>query len=153
MAYSKKVLDLFKKPKNAGKIKNADGIGKVGNVACGDVIWLYIKVKEHRRTGENIIIDAKFQTFGCVVAIVVGSIVTSLTKGKTIEEALQITRRDILDEIGEIPINKVHCSFLAEDALYESIYNYLRRNKLFIPLELREKHDQVQKQQKLFEKI
>ena len=121
--YTKKVLDYFKKPKNLGKIKNADGVGKVGNMTCGDVIP-HIKVKEEK--GKEIISDIKFQTFGCVAAIATSSAVTEMVKGKTFEEALEVGRRHnrLFRRITSI---KVHCSVLATEALAEAIYDYLSK--------------------------
>ena len=150
--YPKKVMEYFKNPKNMGKIKNPDGIGKVGNLICGDVIWLYIKVKKDKKTGKRKIIDLKFETFGCVVAIAVSSMMTALAKGKTLEEALKISKDDILGMAGKLPLIKVHCSVLADDALHEAIYDYLFKNKLPISKELQERHKKIQKHLKIIEK-
>ncbi|MBZ9578545.1 iron-sulfur cluster assembly scaffold protein [Patescibacteria group bacterium] len=149
--YSKKIMEHFKSPKNMGKMENPDGVGKVGNLICGDVIWLYIKVKEDQKTGKRKIVDLKFQTFGCVVAIAVSSIITTLAKGKTLEEALKITKDDVLKMSGKLPLIKVHCSILADDALHESIFDYLFKNKLPIPKELQERHKKIQKHLKIIE--
>jgi len=135
-----------------GKIKNPDGIGRVGNLICGDVIWLYIKVRKDKKTGKRKITDVKFQTFGCVVAISVSSLITTLAKGKTLEEAIKITKDDILKMAGKLPSIKVHCSILADDALHEAIYDYLFKNKLPIPKKLQEKHQKIQKDLKIIEK-
>lgn len=149
--YSKEILKHFKNPKNMGKIKNPSGCGKVGNLICGDVIWLYIKVKKDKKTGERKIVEAKFQTFGCVVAIAVSSMITTLAKGKTLKQALKITKDDILEMTGKLPLIKVHCSILADDALHEAIYDYLHKNKLPIPEELQERHKKIQKHLKIIE--
>ena len=149
--YSKEIMKHFKSPKNMGKIKNPDGVGKVGNLVCGDVIWLYIKVKKDKKTEKRKIIEAKFQTFGCVVAISVSSMITTLVKGKTLEDALKITKDDILKMAGKLPLIKLHCSVLADDALHEAIYDYLFKNKLPIPKELQEKHKKIQKELKIIE--
>ena len=117
--YTKKVMETFKNPHNYGKIKNASGIGKVGNPVCGDVMWLYIKVDKNDK-----IKDIKFETFGCVAAISTSSIITDLVKGKTIKEALKITKDNIIESLGGLPKIKYHCSILAVDALKEAIKNY-----------------------------
>jgi nitrogen fixation NifU-like protein len=136
--YSKEVMKHFKNPKNVGTIKNPDGIGRVGNTTCGDIMELYIKVKDDK------IVDIKFQTFGCVVALAVSSMLTEITKGKTISEALKITNKDILKKSGPVPPIKIHCSFLAADALYEAIYDYLSKNKKTIPPNLKKEHERIQ---------
>ena len=141
--YSKEVIRHFKSPKNMGKIKNPDGVGKVGNLVCGDVMWLYIKVKENKRMGKKILSDIKFQTFGCVAAIATSSMITSMAKGKTIEQALKITREDIARRLGGLPKIKLHCSVLATDALAEAVYDYLTKNKLKVPKSLFKTHERI----------
>jgi len=121
--YTKKVMDHFRNPRNMGKMKNPDGIGKVGNPTCGDVMAIYIKVKEDR------IADIKFQTFGCTAAIASSSIATELVKGKTLDEALKLSRDDVAKELGGLPAIKMHCSNLAADALREAIKDYRKKNK------------------------
>ena len=121
--YTPKVMETFKNPHNYGKIKNASGIGKVGNIVCGDVMWLYIKVAKNKKK-EDFIKDIKFETFGCVAAISTSSIITDLVKGKSIAEALKITKDDIVKTLGGLPKIKYHCSILAIDALKEAIKNY-----------------------------
>jgi len=116
--YSDKVMEHFANPRNVGEIVDADGIGKVGNPQCGDVMWLYIKVKD------RIITDIKFKTFGCGAAIATSSMITELARGKTIEEAKKISRSDVADELGGLPAVKMHCSNLAADALKEAIKDY-----------------------------
>ena len=121
--YSKKVLEHFKNPHNVGKIENADGVGTVGNRACGDVMKLYIKVEDNK------IVDIKFETMGCAAAIATSSIITDLAKGKTIEEALKITKDNIVEELEGLPPVKVHCSLLAIDALRAAIKDYQEKKK------------------------
>ncbi len=123
MIYSDKVMDHFQNPRNVGVIKNADGVGKVGNPVCGDVMAFYIKVKDNR------LVDIKFQTFGCGAAIAVSSMVSEMAMGKTIEEALQITNKSVAKELGGLPKNKLHCSNLGADALHEAIKNYKEKQK------------------------
>ncbi len=137
MNYSKEVLKHFSKPHNYGKIDDYDGLGKVGNMVCGDEMFVYIKVKD------NIIKDIKFETFGCVAAIATSSVLTDLAKKKTIEDALKITRQDVIDALGTLPPIKIHCSVLAIDALGEAIYDYYIKNNLPIPKELEDRHEQI----------
>ncbi len=149
--YSKEVMKYFKNPHNMGTIKNPDGVGKVGNPLCGDVMWLYIKVKKGK-DGKLIINDVKFQTFGCVAAIATSSKITDLAKGKTLEKALEINREDIVKSLGGLPVPKIHCSLLAVDALAEAIYDYYTKNKLPIPDNLSKRHKRIQKVLKDVEK-
>ncbi|MGF3554699.1 MAG: Fe-S cluster assembly scaffold protein NifU [Thermoplasmatota archaeon] len=121
--YTEKVKDHFFHPRNTGEIKNADGFGKVGNPVCGDVMAIYIKVKNNR------IIDIKFKTFGCTAAVASGSILTEMIKGKTLDQALKITRDDVANELGGLPEMKMHCSNLAADALHEAIKDYKNKQK------------------------
>ncbi len=116
--YSKKVMQHFENPQNVGVIENPDGFGEKGNLRCGDVMDIYIKVENDK------IIDVKFKTFGCVAAIASTSILTEIAKGKTIEEAEAITKDDVVKEMGDLPPAKLHCSLLAVDALKEAIKNY-----------------------------
>jgi len=145
--YTKKVLETFKNPHNYGKIKNADGVGKVGNIVCGDVMWLYIKVDKN-----EIIKDIKFETFGCVAAISTSSIITDLAKGKTVKEALKVTKDNIIESLGGLPKIKYHCSVLAVDALVEAIYDYYLKNKKEIPVDLQKKHEIIKKSKDIIEK-
>jgi len=149
--YTKKVIGHFKNPHNWGKIKNPDGIGKVGNIVCGDVMWLYIKVGKDKQKRE-IIKDVKFETFGCVAAIATSSVITDLVKGKTLEEALDFDRKEIVNELGGLPPIKIHCSVLAADALYEAIYNYFKKKKREIPEKLIKAHQRIEKDKKEIEK-
>ncbi|MFH0832957.1 MAG: Fe-S cluster assembly scaffold protein NifU [Candidatus Aenigmatarchaeota archaeon] len=138
--YSKKVMNLFTKPHNLGRIENADGVGKVGNIICGDVMHLYIKIKNNK------IADIKFETFGCAAAIATSSMITDIAKGKTIEEAIKIGRKDVADNLGGLPPIKMHCSNLAADALHEAIYDYMSKNKIKIPKELQKEHERIKKE-------
>ena len=146
--YSKKVMQYFREPRNYGKIKNPDGVGKVGNPICGDVMWLYIKIGRNKKR-EEIIKDIKFETFGCIAAIATSSIITDLAKGKTIREALKITIQKIANELGGLPPIKLHCSVLASDALAEAIYDYLKKNKRSIPKKLEERHMRIKKEKEI----
>lgn len=137
--YTKKVIEHFKSPHNYGRIDNADGIGKVGNIHCGDVMHLYIKIG--RSKGKEIIKDIKFETFGCAAAISTSSVITDLAKGKTLEQAMKIDNNDVVESLGSLPPIKIHCSLLAVDALSEAIYDYLSKNKKKIPLKLQKKHE------------
>jgi len=121
MIYSEKVMDHFQNPRNVGVIEDADGVGRVGNPVCGDMMAFYIKVKDNRLT------DIKFQTFGCGAAIAVSSIVTEMAMGKTLEEAMKITNKIVAEELGGLPKNKLHCSNLGADALHKAIENYQER--------------------------
>ncbi|MCX6818854.1 MAG: Fe-S cluster assembly scaffold protein NifU [Candidatus Aenigmarchaeota archaeon] len=135
--YSKKLMALFRNPHNMGRIENADGVGKVGNVVCGDIMHIYIKVQKDR------IKDIKFETFGCASAIATSSMITDLAKGKTLNDAMKIGRNDVASELGGLPPIKMHCSNLAADALHEAIYNYLSKNKMPIPKELQKGHEKI----------
>lgn len=123
--YSKKVMETFTNPKNVGEIKNADGIGEVGNIACGDIMKLFIKVE--KKKGKEIIKDIKFQTYGCAAAIATSSMITELAKGKTIEEAEKLTIQKIANELEGLPPIKMHCSSLAVDALKAAINDYKKK--------------------------
>jgi len=148
--YNKKVLQYFKNPHNLGKIKDPDGIGKVGNIVCGDVMQLYIKVDKNKK-GEEIIKDIKFETYGCVAALASSSMITDLVKGKTIKEALKVNWKQMMDSLGGLPPIKIHCSILAIDALSEAIYNYLIKNKKAIPEELEKCHKRTEEAKKIIE--
>ncbi len=125
--YTEKVLDHFKNPRNMGELRNADAVGEVGNPVCGDLMTIYIKVGE--KEGSEIIEDISFQTFGCAAAIATSSMVTELAKGKTLDKALEITRKDVADSLDGLPPVKMHCSNLAADALTDSIKNYREKKK------------------------
>jgi len=143
--YTKKVIEYFKKPHNYGRMKDPDGVGKVGNVVCGDVMWLYIKVGKNKK-GREMIKDIKFETFGCVAAIATSSVITDLAKGKTLEEAMKIDRNKIVKSLGGLPPIKIHCSVLAASALSEAIYDYFKKKKKEIPKEFEEKHQRISKE-------
>jgi len=121
--YSEKVMEHFRNPRNVGEIPNADGVGTVGNPVCGDMMTIYIKVKDNR------IKDIKFKTFGCGAAVATSSMITELAKGKTLEDALKITRKDVADSLGGLPPIKMHCSNLAADALHEAINDYHKKQE------------------------
>jgi len=120
--YSEKVMEHFRNPRNVGEIKDASGTGRVGNPVCGDVMALYIKVEK------EIIVDAKFKTFGCGAAIATSSMVTELVKGKTVDEALSVSNRAVAEALGGLPPIKMHCSVLAEEALKSAIEDYLKKS-------------------------
>jgi nitrogen fixation NifU-like protein len=121
--YSEKVMDHFMHPRNVGEIPDADGVGTVGNPVCGDLMTMYIKVKDNR------LADIKFKTFGCGAAIATSSMTTELAMGKTLEEAMKITRADVAKNLGGLPPIKMHCSNLAADALHEAIKNYQKKKE------------------------
>lgn len=122
-SYSDKVLDHFKNPRNVGEIEDADGVGRVGNPVCGDLMWIYIKIAKNEKN-EEIISDIKFKTFGCGSAVSTSSMITEMAKGMTLDEAYKITRQNVADELDGLPPIKMHCSNLAADALKAAIDNY-----------------------------
>ena len=126
--YSKKIIQHFKHPKNVGEIKNPDGLGRVGNPVCGDVMWIYIKVGKNKKEQE-IIKDIKFKTMGCVAAIASSSITTELAKGKTLAKALKITNATVAKKLKGLPSEKLHCSNLAADTLHNAIEDYKKKRK------------------------
>ena len=142
--YSEKVMKYFKSPKNMGKIKNADGVGKVGNIVCGDVMFLYIKISEKK--GKEIISDIKFETFGCAAAIATSSMVTELAKDRSIEDALKISKDTIAKELGGLPPIKLHCSVLAVDALKEAVYDYYTKSRKPVSDDLEKDHIRIKKE-------
>jgi nitrogen fixation NifU-like protein len=119
--YSEKVMEHFANPRNVGEIKDADGVGEIGNPVCGDMMTFYIKVKDNK------ISDVKFKTFGCGAAIAVSSMVSEMAMGKTIEQALEITNASVAKELGGLPPNKMHCSNLGADALHRAIEQYQKK--------------------------
>lgn len=123
MMYSGKVMEHFRNPRNMGEIPDADGIGTVGNPVCGDMMTIYLKVKDNR------VADIKFKTYGCGAAIATSSMTTELAKGKTLEEAMKISRRDVADALDGLPPVKMHCSNLAADALHAAIEDYYKKQK------------------------
>lgn len=122
--YSCKVMEHFQNPHNVGEIEDADGMGTVGNPVCGDMMTIYIKVKDGK------IEDIKFKTFGCAAAIATSSMITDIAKGKTLEDALKISRQDIADSLGGLPPIKMHCSNLAADALHAAIKDYKEKSQI-----------------------
>lgn len=124
MIYSEKVMDHFTNPRNVGEIKDANGIGEVGNAKCGDIMRVYLKVED------NVIVDAKFKTFGCGSAIASSSMATELIKGKTVDEAWSLTNKAVAEALDGLPPVKMHCSVLAEEAIHKAINDYRSNNGL-----------------------
>ena len=122
--YTETVMDHFMHPRNVGEIENPDGVGQVGNAKCGDIMKMYLKIKN------NIIEDVKFETFGCGSAIASSSMATELIKGKTIEDALAVTNKQVVDALGGLPAHKLHCSVLAEEAIKAAVKDYYDRNNI-----------------------
>ncbi len=120
--YSEKVMDHFKNPRNMGEIPDADAIGEVGNPTCGDLMYIYLKIENDK------IKDISFQTFGCGAAVATSSMITELAKGKSLDDALKITRQDVADALDGLPPVKMHCSNLAADALHAAINKYKQNN-------------------------
>ena len=123
VVYSGKVMEHFENPRNVGEIPGADGTGEVGNPVCGDIMKVFIKVKD------NIITDIKFKTFGCGAAIATSSMITEMAKGKTLEEALKVSNKDVAEALDGLPPQKMHCSNLAADALHAAIEDYQKKHK------------------------
>ena len=116
--YNEKVLEVFKNPKNVGEIENPDGIGTVGNETCGDIMQISLKIVD------DVIVDAKFKTFGCAAAIATSSTATEMVKGMTVDEALKLTNKIVIEKLGGLPAQKIHCSVLAEEAIKKAIEDY-----------------------------
>jgi len=136
MEYSKTVMDHFVNPRNVGEIEDASGIGNVGNAKCGDIMRVYLKIEN------DIIVDAKFKTFGCGAAVATSSMATEMVKGKTIKEALTITNKAVMEALDGLPPVKTHCSVLAEEALQSALWDYAQKNGLTIEgLEEPKPHD------------
>lgn len=127
LPYSEKVMDHFMRPRNVGEIPDASGIGSVGNPICGDIMKMYLKIED------DIIVDAKFKTFGCGAAIATSSIVTEMVKGKSIEEALKISNKAVAEALGGLPAVKMHCSVLAEEALRSALKDYYQKQGKPVP--------------------
>ncbi|MFH1849610.1 MAG: iron-sulfur cluster assembly scaffold protein [archaeon] len=123
--YSEKVMEHFKSPHNMGEIKDADGIGKVGNTMCGDLMWIYIKVK--KQNGKEFLEDIKVKTFGCVAAISSSDVLCDMVKGKELNEALKVKNSDIVKQLGDLPREKVHCSVLAAQGLKNAVEDYRKK--------------------------
>jgi len=124
--YSEKVLDHFRNPRNVGEIENADGVGEVGNPRCGDIMKMYLKIED------GVIVDAKFKTFGCGSAIASSSMATEMIKGKTIEEAMNVTNKAVAEALDGLPPIKMHCSVLAEQAIKAALLDYSKKNNIEI---------------------
>ena len=122
MLYSEKVMDHFRNPRNVGSIENADGVGEVGNAKCGDIMKIYLKIDN------DVVTDVKFETFGCGSAIASSSMATEMIKGKTIDEALALTNKEVVEALGGLPAHKLHCSVLAEEAVKSAVKNYYDRS-------------------------
>ncbi len=148
--YSKEVMKHFKHPQNVGKMKSPSAVGKVGNLRCGDIMYLYIKVEKDKK-GREVIKDVKFETYGCTVAIANTSLLTTMVKGKTIEQAMKIKKEDLIKRFGNVPFIKIHCSMLAVDALSEAIYDYFKKSGRKITKELQGKHNRAEKIEKEIE--
>ena len=116
--YNEKVLEVFKNPKNVGEIENPDGIGTVGNETCGDIMQISLRIVD------DVIVDAKFKTFGCAAAIATSSTATEMVKGMTVDEALKVTNKIVIEKLGGLPAQKIHCSVLAEEAIKKAIEDY-----------------------------
>lgn len=142
--YSDTVMEHFNDPHNQRKMENPDGVGKVGNALCGDVMWLYIKVEEDE-DGNDIIEDISWETFGCTAAIATSSMVTDLAQGEKVEEAIEITNEQVAEELDGLPPVKMHCSNLASDGLVEAIYDYLSSEDKEIPEDLEKRHQGIKK--------
>ena len=121
MLYSDKVLDHFSNPRNVGVLEDANGIGEIGNAKCGDIMRMYLKIEN------NVIQDVKFKTFGCGAAVATSSIATEMIKGKTIEEALKVTNKAVVEALDGLPPSKIHCSVLAEEAIKSALYDYYEK--------------------------
>src|SRR5690606_21147845 len=126
LMYSDKVMDHFQNPRNVGEIKDADGVGQVGNPKCGDIMKMYLKIND------GVIEDVKFKTYGCGSAIASSSMATELIKGKTIEEAMKLTNKAVADALDGLPPVKMHCSVLAEQAIKSALLDYSKRNNVYI---------------------
>lgn len=122
--YNKTVIERFKNPKNAGGLRGANGIGKVGNAACGDIMKMYLLVND-----DGIIEDARFKTFGCCAAIASTDVACDLVKGKTIDEALKVTNKQVFDILGDLPAHKIHCSVLAEESIRAAVEDYYKKKE------------------------
>ncbi len=125
--YTEKVMDHFANPRNMGEIEAASGVGTVGNAKCGDIMRMYLDIDEN-----GIINDVKFKTFGCGAAVATSSVATDLVKGKTVEEALEVTNKLVVEELGGLPRQKMHCSILAEEAIHAALWDYAEKNNMKI---------------------
>ena len=125
--YSKNVMDHFTNPRNMGELENPSGVGTVGNAKCGDIMRMYLDIDEN-----NIIRDVKFKTFGCGAAVATSSMATELVKGKSVQEALEVTNRAVMEALGGLPPVKVHCSLLAEQAIHAALWDYAQKKNITI---------------------
>ena len=125
--YSEKVMDHFNNPRNMGEIENASGVGTVGNAKCGDIMRMYLEIDEN-----EVINDVKFKTFGCGAAVATSSMATELIKGCTIDEAMKVTNKAVMEALDGLPPVKVHCSVLAEEAIHAALWDYSEKNNIFI---------------------
>ena len=132
MLYSEKVMDHFKNPRNVGEIEDADGVGEVGNPVCGDIMKMYLKIEN------DVIVDCKFKTFGCGSAIATSSMATELIKGKTVQEALELSNKAVVEALDGLPARKIHCSVLAEEAIKSALVDYYTRKGLERPEEIKD---------------
>jgi len=126
MDYSEKVMDHFTNPRNVGEMEDASGVGTVGNARCGDIMRVFLKIED------GVILDASFKTFGCGAAVATSSVTTELVKGKTIEEALKVTNKSVVEALDGLPVSKAHCSVLAEEALHSALWDYAEKNGITI---------------------
>ena len=127
MAYSEKVMDHFNNPRNVGEIEDASGVGTVGNAKCGDIMRIYLDIDDNQ-----VIKDAKFKTFGCGAAVATSSMATELVIGKTVQEALKVTNKAVMEALDGLPPVKVHCSLLAEEAIHSALWDYAQKNNITI---------------------
>lgn len=134
MLYSEKVMDHFEHPRNVGEIENADGVGEVGNPVCGDIMKMYLKIDN------DVITDCKFKTFGCGSAIATSSMATELIKGKTVQEALELSNKAVVEALDGLPARKIHCSVLAEEAIKAALVDYYTKNGRELPPEIKDFH-------------
>lgn len=137
MKYSEKVMDHFTNPRNVGEIENADGVGTVGNAKCGDIMKMYLKIDEN-----GVITDCKFKTFGCGAAIATSSMATELVKGHTVEEALKLTNKVVVEALDGLPPVKVHCSVLAEEAIKTAVADYYHKIGKPVDFEIEKSHEE-----------
>jgi len=125
--YSEKVMDHFMNPRNVGEIEGASGVGTVGNAKCGDIMRIYLDIDEN-----GVIRDCKFKTFGCGAAVATSSMATEMVKGKTVEEALKVTNKAVMEALDGLPVVKIHCSLLAEEAIHAALWDYAEKNNIVI---------------------
>jgi NifU-like protein involved in Fe-S cluster formation len=150
--YSNEIISRFLKPKHSGKIKNPDSIGKVGNIKCGDVMYLYLRISKNKKNQE-IIKDIKFQTLGCPAAIASSDALCEIVKKQTIEKAIDLQSKDIIKKLKNMPSIKIHCSLLGEEALTDALVNYFEKQKRAIPKKLELKYKKIKEKEKRLIKI